>query len=48
MGINYIDINYMGINYIESKPNTLIQLIEKYPNNDWNYQLLSSNPNITL
>ena len=38
----------MDINYIKSKPNTLFQLIEKYPDKHWNWKWISYNPNITM
>jgi hypothetical protein len=36
------------IKYIQSKPNKLLYLYEKYYNNQWNIQELSRNPNLTL
>jgi hypothetical protein len=34
------------IQYIRSKENILELLLEKYPDKDWNWYALSSNPNV--
>ena len=33
----------MDIKYIKSKPNILLDLIEKYPNKPWNWKGISNN-----
>mgnify|MGYP003334412215 CR=1 FL=1 len=38
----------MDTKYIKSKPNTLLNLFEKYPDKQWYWKGISSNPNITM
>lgn len=35
------------IEYINTKPNILVSFLKKYPNEHWNFEDLSENPNIT-